>query len=128
MGKNLELPRSFFAGFANWHELSIMKTWRSFRELKEVATFSDAPELVGRFIRLVESDQGYPLYKAVSDANEALSRDEATRFEFRAAGFELEATVTRAQFESWIEPELEAIEEALEEALANASIPARAVG
>jgi hypothetical chaperone protein len=127
IGKRLELPRSCFAAFAHWHELSVMKTSRAFRELKEVAAFSDAPELVGRFIRLVESDQGYTLYKAVSDAKEALSSDEATRFAFRASGFEIEATVTRADFEAWIEPELEAIEEALEEALANASIDHRDV-
>ncbi len=127
MGKRLELPRSCFAGFAHWHELSIMKTSRSFRELKEVAVFSDAPELVGRFIRLVESDQGYTLYKAVSDAKEALSSEAATRFTFRAAGFEIDVAVTRAEFESWIAPELEAIEEALEEAFANASIDHRDV-
>jgi hypothetical chaperone protein len=72
MGKNLELPRSCFASFAHWHELSIMKTSRGFQELKEVARFSNEPELVGRFIRLVQSDQGYPLYKAVSEAKEAL--------------------------------------------------------
>ena len=127
VGKRLELPRSCFASFAHWHELSVMKTSRAFRELKEVAVFSDAPELVGRFIRLVESDQGYTLYKAVSDAKEALSSAEATRFVFRAAGFEIDAAMTRAEFESWIEPELEAIEEALEEALANASIDHRDV-
>jgi len=127
MGKHLELPRSCFAGFAHWHELSVMKTSRSFRELKEVAIFSDAPELVNRFIRLVESDQGYTLYKAVSDAKEALSSHESTRFTFKAAGFEIDSVITRAQFESWIEPELEGIEEALEEALANASISHRDV-
>ena len=127
MGKNLELPRSCFASFAHWHELSVMKTSRSFRELKEVAVFSDAPELVNRFIRLVESDQGYTLYKAVSEAKEALSSAEEARFSFSAAGFTIETVITRAQFESWIEPELEGIEEALEEALANASISHRDV-
>ncbi len=127
IGKNLELPRSCFASFAHWHELSVMKTSRSFRELKEVAVFSDAPELVNRFIRLVESDQGYPLYKAVSDAKEALSSAEETLFSFDAAGFRIESVITRAQFESWIAPELESIEEALDEALANASIPHRDV-
>jgi len=127
MGKHLELPRSCFAGFAHWHELSIMKTSRSFRELKEVAVFSDAPELVARFIRLVESDQGYTLYKAVSDAKEALSSAEGTRFNFRAAGVEIDADIARADFEAWIAPELEAIEEALEEALANAGIGEREV-
>jgi hypothetical chaperone protein len=127
MGKHLELPRSCFAGFAHWHELSVMKTSRSFRELKEVAVWSDAPELVNRFIRLVESDQGYPLYKAVSEAKEALSSAQSTRFSFKAAGFEIESVITRVEFESWIEPELEGIEEALEETLANASISNRDV-
>jgi hypothetical chaperone protein len=125
MGKKLELPRSCFSSFASWHELSVMKTSRAFRELKEVAVFSDAPELVGNFIRLVESDQGYPLYKAVSDAKEALSRDESTRFSFHGRGVDIESTVTRADFEKWIEPELEAIEQALDEALENASVGER---
>jgi hypothetical chaperone protein len=125
MGKHLELPRSCFASFANWHELSIMKTSRSFRDLKEVAVFSDAPDRVNRFIHLVETDQGYPLYKAVSDAKEALSRDEATSFSFHAPGLDIESTITRAQFESWIEPELEAIEEALDAALEGAGITQR---
>src|SRR5205814_9784221 len=91
MGKNLELPRSCFASFAHWHELSVMKTSRSFRELKELAVYSDAPELVARFVRLVESDQGYTLYKAVSDAKEPLSSDEATRSVFRAAVIKIDS-------------------------------------
>lgn len=124
MGKSLEMPRSCFAGFAQWHELSVMKTSRDFRDFKEVARFSDAPELVARFIRLVESDQGYTLYKSVSDTKEALSRDEAAQFHFSGPGFEIRETVTRGQFEAWIEPELEAIEEALDRVLTAASIAA----
>src|SRR4051812_23787612 len=122
MGKTLEMPRSCFASFAQWHELSVMKTSRDFRDFKEVATFSEAPELVARFIRLIESDQGYTLYKSVSDTKEALSEQELAPFHFQGPGFEIRDTVTRAQFESWIAPELEAIEGALDTALANASI------
>lgn len=122
MGRTLELPRSCFAAFAQWHELSLMKTSRGFRELKDVARFSEEPEPVGRFIRLVEAEQAYGLYQAVSDAKEALSREEATRFLFRGPGFDIEATVTRAQFESWIAEELAQIEAALDAVLANASI------
>lgn len=124
MGKSLEMPRSCFASFASWHELSVMKTSRDFRDFKEVATFSEAPELVGRFVRLVESEQGYTLYKSVSDAKEALSEEQAAPFVFQGPGFEIRETVTRAQFEEWISPELEAIEATLDQALANASIAA----
>jgi hypothetical chaperone protein len=125
MGKRLEMPRSCFAGFANWHELSIMKTSRSFKELKELAPFSDARERIARLIRLVEHDQGYPLYKAVSEAKEALSRQEGTRFLFRGEGVEIDTDIQRADFEAWIAPELELIEEALDEAIGNASLAQR---
>ena len=122
VGKRLELPRSCFASFAHWHELSVMKGSVDFRELKELLAYSDEPELLRRFIRLVESDQGYTLYKAVSEAKEALSREESTKFSFRGPGFEIESVVTRAQFEGWIAGELEAIEAALDQVLVNASI------
>ncbi len=125
MGKSLEMPRSCFAAFANWHELSVMKTSRDFRDFREVSTFSEAPELVARFIRLVESDQGYTLYKSVSDAKEALSRDDSAPFRFKGPGFEIDDTITRPSFEAWIAPELEQIEEALDQVLANASTPVR---
>lgn len=119
-GKRLEMPRSCFASFARWHELSVMKTSRDFRDLKELAPLSEAPELVARFIRLVESDQGYTLYRAVSEAKELLSRQEKAPFRFRGPGFEIEATIARAEFEGWIAPELEQIEAALEEVLREA--------
>ncbi len=122
VGKTLEMPRSCFASFANWHELSIMKGSAGFKDLKELAAFSTEPELVQRFIRLVESEQGYRLYKAVSDAKEALSTEETAGFSFEGPGFRIESAITRADFESWIAEELEAIEAALDAVLANASI------
>ena len=122
VGKRLELPRSCFASFANWHELSMMKTSRAFRELKELAPWSDAPELLQRFIRLVESEQGYRLYKAVSEAKEALSRNDTARLHFAHSAVEIDELVTRAQFESWIAEELHAIEAALDRVLAKASV------
>lgn len=124
MGKSLLMPRSCFSAFAQWHELSVMKTSRDYRDFKEVARFSEAPELVRRLMRLVETDQGYTLYKAVSDMKEALSRHEAAEFRFDGPGFAIRQAVTREQFEGWIEPELESIEGALDEALANSSLKA----
>ncbi len=127
MGKVLEMPRSCFQSFASWHELSVMKHSKDFRELKELLPFTEEPDRVGRFVRLVESDQGYTLYKAVSDAKEALSSAEGSTFAFRGPGFAIERDITRVQFESWISEELEAIESTLEVALANASIAAKDV-
>jgi hypothetical chaperone protein len=122
MGKRLELPQACFASFASWHELSVMKASRGFRDLKELSVWSDAPELVRRFIRLVETEQGYRLYKAVTETKEALSAAEAARLAFRHGDFEIDVPVTRAEFEQWIAPELAAIEAALDTVLARASV------
>ena len=124
VGKRLELPRSCFASFANWHELSIMRNSTGFRELKELVRWSDEPERLEQFIRLVERDQGYPLYRAVSEAKETLSREEVAHLHFSREGVEIDATFTRAQFESWIADELESIEAALERVLAKSSLAA----
>jgi hypothetical chaperone protein len=127
VGKRLELPRSCFSSFASWHELSILKSSRDFRDFKELAVFSEEAGLVGRFIRLIESDLGYTLYRSVSETKEALSLDDAAPFVFRGPGFEIRETVTRAQFEGWIAPELESIEQALQRVLDNASMSDRDV-
>ncbi|HET9580298.1 MAG TPA: Hsp70 family protein [Usitatibacter sp.] len=124
VGKRLELPRSCFASFANWHELSIMRGSRGFRELKELVRWADEPERLTQFIRLVERDQGYPLYRAVSEAKEALSREEVAHLHFSREGVEIDATFTRAQFEAWIADELASIEAALDAVLAKSSIAA----
>lgn len=127
VGKRLELPRSCFASFAHWHELSFMRHSKGFRELKELARWADEPEKLEQFVRLVERDQGYPLYRAVSEAKEALSRDTVARLHFSHEGVGIDATFTRGQFESWIADELEAIEAALDECLAKSSLGARDV-
>jgi hypothetical chaperone protein len=125
VGKRLELPRSCFASFANWHELSIMRNSKGFKELQELVRWADEPERLEQFIRLVERDQGYPLYRAVSEAKETLSREEVAHLHFSREGVEIDATFTREQFESWIADELESIEAALEVVLAKSSMEAK---
>ena len=122
MGRRLEMPRSSFASFASWHELSMLRGSRDFRDFRELARFSEAPQLVDRFVRLVEAEQGHALYRAVSAVKEALSREESAEFRFDGAGFTIRRPVRRADFERWIAPELEAIEAALDAVIERASV------
>ena len=124
IGKRLELPQACFASFGSWHELSMMKGSRAFRELKELALWSDAPERLRRFIALVEAEQGYRLYKAVTEAKEALSRADVARLRFHHAALEIDVPVERADFEAWIAPELASIEATLDRVLARGSLAA----
>ena len=80
-----------------------------------------------KLISLVENDLGYELYRSVETTKVALSKAEAAPFQFHHADVELDAVVTRADFESWIAPELESIRSCVDRLLASTGVDARAV-
>ncbi len=122
MGKELELPPNIFANFAHWHMLSVFKASNDYRELKKMLRYCVEPEKLERLIDLVDSDQGYPLYKAVSEAKAALSSHDSTEIRFEPLGRDFSATVTRQDFESWIANDLERISACVGETLAKSGL------
>ena len=124
--KELPIPNRYFASFARWSQLALLKSSRELRELKSLARTAIDPKLQA-FVELIEGDHGYPLYRAVSKAKEALSLSEDATFSFQAGGIDIQAPVARADFETWIAPELAKIDRALQEALDGAGLTAASV-
>ncbi len=122
MGKTLELPRSPFAGFARWNLLSVLKTSREFADLKKLLRYCHETEKIQTFIDLVENNEGYPLYKAVSEAKMRLSFDTHTELKFPALGEAFAARIERRDFESWIKGDLERIASVLDGTLARSGV------
>ncbi len=118
----LPVPPEYYSGFAQWHRLSLMRSPRVLRDIAEVARHAAHPEKLRHLIRLVEDGLGYGLYQAVSAAKAALSRAEATVLRFRHEDFVVEHTVERADFESWIAPDLAQMGEAVDRALSLAAM------
>jgi hypothetical chaperone protein len=121
-GKRLPVPNRYYAAFARWNQLALMKGSRDMRDLRQIARTAVDPAGIGRFIDLLESDQGYELYRAVSAAKETLSEAETARFSLKAGRVEIEVDIARVDFECWIVRELEAIERAVDRALESAGI------
>ncbi|WLR93691.1 Hsp70 family protein [Shinella zoogloeoides] len=115
--KLLEVPSGYYANFARWNQLSIFKTTREFADLKSLVRSAVAPEKLELFIDLVEHDEGYPLYQAISATKMALSASDEAEFNFAPLGAAGRKTVKRADFEQWIAPDLARIEGALDEVL-----------
>ncbi len=126
-GKTLPLPTHYYVNFARWHQLATMKGSGELKELRELARFALEPDRLEDFIRIVDEDLGFALYRAVSKTKMALSRDERAEFAFAEGGLDIRAEVSRADFERWIAPDLARIEAALDEALARAGLPAAAI-
>lgn len=122
LGKQLEVPPNLFSNFARWHLLSIFKTSHDFRELKKLLRWCLEPEKIELFIELVEEDQGYPLYKAVSETKARLSTSETASLSFEPLGDNFEVTVARSDFEHWIAGDLARMSKALDKTLDDAGL------
>jgi hypothetical chaperone protein len=121
-GKQLEIPSHYYATFAKWNELCLFKHSPAFRELKALARDSLEPGKLESFVDLVESDDIYALYTAVSQVKTKLSTADEAQLAFRAGGVSIDAAIRREDFESWIAPDLARIEACVDEALEQASL------
>lgn len=116
-GKVLDVPSNYYTSFSRWNQLSVFKTSREYADLKGLVRQALEPEKLELFIDLVEHDEGYPLYQAVSATKMALSSAEEAEFHFAPLGAAGRKTVRRADFETWIADDLARIEGALDDVL-----------
>lgn len=122
MGKVLDIPGGWFAEFADWSKLALMRNRRTLDELRRLRRDAIDPEPIGRMIALIEHEQGFPLYDAVGRVKRALSSDDRAEFRFEGGGVRIAAEVGRGEFEAWIAEDLARIEAALERALGAAAV------
>ncbi len=125
--KVLEVPAGYYTNFSRWNQLSIFKTSREFNDLKSLVRSALDPDKLELFIDLVEHDEGYPLYQAISATKMALSGSEEAEFNFAPLGKAGRKMVKRADFEGWISDDLNRIEGALNEVLEKTNTPPEAV-
>lgn len=121
-GKVLPVPNAYFSKFARWNQLSIMRHTRDYRELQRLASQSLSPERIEAFLKFLDADAGYAMYRAVSEAKTALSHTDSVNLAFHFGGVDLEKPLARADFESWIKGDLEEISACVDRALAQAGL------
>src|SRR5262249_12775749 len=125
--KTLTVPNGYYANFARWNLLAMMKTNGDLRELVELKRTAVDPEPLGRLDDIIENDLGFTLYRAVGAAKMALSAELSTEFSFAAGKLAISETITRAEFESWIGEDVARIAETVDKALAAASLAAHEI-
>lgn len=126
-GKVLPIPNRYYSAFARWDQLALMRASRDMREIRALEKDAVEPEKIGRLIEVLDENLGYQLYRAVSELKIALSSEEAHAFRFAAGSIDIGREVARAEFESWIAPELALIEQAVDRALDDANLAADAI-
>ena len=126
-GKLLPLPSHYYAAFAQWHRLSLLKDARTLGELRQLVRHAERPQEIEDLIHLIEADLGYELYQGISKTKLQLSAAERTTFHFKAGDLDISADVTRADFETWIAADIERIGAAIDVALERADVTVETV-
>lgn len=126
-GKVLPIPNRYYAAFARWDQLALMRASRDMREIRSLFREAVEPEKIGRLIETLDENYGYELYRSVSRLKEELSSAERAEFRFEAGSIGIVREVARTEFEGWIAPELSEIEAAVDRALADAGLGAEGI-
>lgn len=125
--KLLPVPGWVYHKLERWHHLSLLKTQETLNMLQSVARQALEPEKIEHFLYLIRHDLGYHLHRAVQRVKVELSERESSVFRFAEGDVELEAEVSRAEFEEWIAEELQAIERSVDALLAKTCVAASEV-
>ncbi len=110
-GKLLPVPNWVYFKLERWHHLSFLKSRETLAMLQNVAVQALEPEKLKALLYLVQHDLGYQLHRAVQRTKVTLSHAERTAFRFVDGEVELDAEVSRSEFEEWIADELAGIEQ-----------------
>ncbi len=120
--KELPVPAYIHAAFAQWHQLSWLKSGTILADLRKLAATSARGDELEALATVVEMDMGLALYRAVGEAKAELSAGDRTVLRFGGWGVAIEAEIERSDFERWIARDLAAIDGAVDEALARAGL------
>jgi len=123
-GKELTVPKHYFASFSRWNELCLMRRPEVLRELRELARSSSSKDQLLSLVDLIEGGVSYELYRTVSRAKAALTEHESVPFRFKLSGVDISGKISRSNFERWIAPDLEKIGATADAALAKAGLAA----
>lgn len=123
----IDIPGGYFNDFADWSRLALMRNKRTLEELRKLQRNAVDPEPIGRMIALIEHEQGFPLYEAVGQTKRALSAHDEATFTFTGGGVDINAGVSRREFELWIADDLRRIEAAMDAALTKAQVAPAAI-
>ncbi len=127
MDKILPVPIWVYAKLERWHHLSLLKAKDVMDMLGSVRGQALEPEKIAALIHLIQEDLGYQLHQAVQKVKCELSERETARFRFSDGVVDLDAVVSRRDFEAWISDELGRVEECVDSLLKSAGVAAGAV-
>jgi hypothetical chaperone protein len=105
--KFLPIPSWPYERLERWHHLSFLNNAKNLEMLELLRRTAIIPERLQAFVHLIKSEMGFRLHESVRKTKFDLSAHAETVFEFHCEPVSISKKVSRAEFEKWIEPELQ---------------------
>ncbi len=111
-GGDADVPLWLYSSLSRWHLLSFLKSPRTLQQLDTIVANAYEKAALTTLRRIIDEDLGYRLHEAVERAKVELSKKDSTDIDFDSGA--VTCTVTRADFESWISPDIARIAAAVD--------------
>jgi hypothetical chaperone protein len=108
-GKEMPVPVWVFTKLSNWHHMFLLKDLKTMAGLRQVKVQAEEPQKVGALIEIIKENLGYALYRAVEQTKVGLTEELIAPFLFAQSTVQLEDSLERWQFESWIQEDIQKI-------------------
>jgi hypothetical chaperone protein len=126
-GKILPVPTWIYGNLERWHHVSFLKSRDTMNMLRNVEKQALEPEKVQALVHFIKEDLGYYLHQSVQRLKVQLSAEPEADFRFDDGFVSLRSAVRRADFERWIQDELNAIENCVDGLMQQTGIDRRDV-
>ena len=109
LGKELPVPVWLYSQLSSWHRTFLLKDPKTMAVLREVKSQASEPDKVAALIQIISENLGYALYRAVENTKVELTDNENAEFVFAYSSVNIEDTLERWRFESWIQADIQNI-------------------
>ena len=120
--KWLPVPAWLYANFSSWHQLSMMNTRATLRQIEEVLQSADQPDAIAGLAHVIRNEEGFSLFQAVASVKQTLSTRDRAQLKFQAGAIAIDRTVHRAELDAWIDEDLAQIMQSADTALQKANL------
>lgn len=121
------LPAGYFIDFATWHRIGRLYTPEARNDLRQIRYEAARPDLMDRFIDLVEHRLGHELAGRVERAKIALTDAHETQLGMHLSDTAISVALTRGELEATLEAPVQRVVETVRETLNRAGVAPGAI-
>lgn len=116
------LPASYFIDLATWQRINLVYTAKAMTHLRQIRYEAQRPDLVDRFIRIIEHRYGHALAALVEKAKIELTDEASAEVAVKLPGADFAAEITRAGLEATIARDIERVTATVAQTIRDAQV------